>query len=106
MEDFVIGNLEPEESVMSYKDQMLSKIENIISALEWNETDDVVVEVGGVASSGIHQIEGVNPKWAKQFGTTTYQDDAFIVIKNRTRKPVISSQSNSELKQHHSSVKN
>ena len=35
-----------------------------------------------------------NPKWSKPFGTVTYQDDAFIVIKNITRNPVIPSKPN------------
>ena len=56
--------------------------------------DDIVVEVGGVATSGINQPEDANPKWAKQFGTTTYQNDAFIVIKNRTRSPFVPSKPN------------
>jgi len=56
--------------------------------------DDIHVEIGGVATSGIHQPEDANPKWAKQFGTITYQHDAFIVIKNKTRSPVIYSKPN------------
>lgn len=90
----MIGNLEPEETVLSYKDTVISKLEYLIQELNWNDTDDVVIEVGGVASSGIHQVGEVNPKWAKPYGTTTYQNDAFIVIKNHTRNPVVSSISN------------
>jgi len=44
----------------------------------------------------------VNPKWSKPFGTTTYQKDAFIVIKNKSRNPVIEFTADSTLKQHHS----
>ena len=63
--------------------------------LGWDMTnDDIVVEVGGVSTSGINQPEDANPKWAKQFGTTTYQNDAFIVIKNRTRSPFVPSKPN------------
>ena len=32
-----------------------------------------------------------NPKWAKPYGTITYQKDAFIVIKNSNKNPVVSS---------------
>lgn len=98
----MIGNLEPEERVLSCKDTMISKIESIIENLDWNDTDDIVVDVGGVASSGIHQVGEVNPKWAKPYGTTSYHSDAFIVIKNRTRNPVVPSTPNPDLKQHHS----
>jgi len=43
--------------------------------------------------SGIRQTEGVNSKWSKQFGAVTYQNDAFIVIKNKSRNPVVTSTS-------------
>jgi hypothetical protein len=33
----MIGNLEPEERILSYKDTMISKIESIIEKLEWND---------------------------------------------------------------------
>jgi len=75
------------------------------SVLGWDiRRDDLEVSIGGVANSGIHQTENVNPKWAKPFGTTTYQQDAFIVIKNRSRSPVVPSQPNPDLKQHHEST--
>jgi hypothetical protein len=98
----VIGNLEPEENVMNYKTEIYSQVGNVIKELGWEDNDDVVVEVGGVAATGTATHPDANPKWAKPFGTTTYQNDAFIVIKNRTRKPVEVSQPNPELKQHHS----
>ncbi len=97
----MIGNLEPEEKVMNYKTEIYSQVSNVIKELGWEDNDDVVVEVGGVAATGTATHPDANPKWAKPFGTTTYQKDAFIVIKNKTRNPVISSQPNSELKQHH-----
>lgn len=94
----MIGNLEPEETVMSQKNIMISKLESIIQSLGWNDSDDIVVDVGGVSSSGIHQVGEVNPKWAKPYGTISYQNDAFIVIKNRTRNPVVPSIPNSDIK--------
>jgi len=97
----VIGNLEPEEKVMNYKTEIYSQVGNVIKELGWEDNDDVVVEVGGVAATGTATHPDANLKWAKPFGTTTYQKDAFIVIKNKTRNPVISSQPNPELKQHH-----
>ena len=60
--------------------------------LDWDETDDIVVEIGGSVVSGIHQPEDANPRWSRQFGNRGYNKDAFIVIKNKTRNPVESSQ--------------
>ena len=77
---------------MTIEDQIVKAMMN----LGWTKDDDIRVEIGGVATSGIQQPEGVNPKWAKQFGTVTYQDDAFIVIKNRSRDPVVPSKPNVE----------
>ena len=60
----------------------------LIHTLGWDVSrDEIVLEVGGVATSGITQPPDANPKWAKQIGTTTYQKDAFIVIKNVSRSP-------------------
>ncbi len=70
---------------------MLGQLAIALEKLGWDRTDKLEVNVGGVAFSGIEQTEGVNPKWAKPYGTTTYQNDAFIVIKNATRNPVVSS---------------
>ena len=55
-----------------------------------------MVQVGGCAITGTATHPDANPKWAKPFGTVTYQNDAFIVIKNRSRNPVVPSQSNNE----------
>lgn len=72
---------------MTIEDQIVKAM----MALGWTKDDDIRVEVGGVATSGIQQPPDANPKWAKQYGTVSYQDDAFIVIKNRSRNPVIPS---------------
>ena len=102
-EDLVmVGKLDPEERVMNYRTEIYSQVGSVIKELGWEDSDDVVVEVGGCLASGIHQIEGVNPKWSKQFGEATYQKDAFIVIKNKSRNPVVSSTADPTLKQHHS----
>lgn len=91
------GNLEPEENVMTDRlwtdGGMMDIIQEKIKTLGWEPWDDIRVEIGGVAFSGINQTEGANPKWAKPYGTISYQNDAFIVIKNRSRNPVVPSQS-------------
>lgn len=84
----MIGNLEPEERVLSSKAKLSNlsvSLEQAIDILGWDDLDDIRVEIGGCATSGIHQKEDANPKWARQFGDTVYNKDAFIVIKNRSR---------------------
>ena len=97
----MIGNLEPEENVMS-EGAWLGDLGIALQKLGWQHGDDVVVEIGGVAVTGTATSPNANPKWAKPFGTVTYQDDAFIVIKNRSRSPFVPSQPNPDLKAHHS----
>ena len=81
---------------------MLGHLSLALQELNWDHDDEIVVEIGGVAATGTATHPDANPKWAKPYGTTTYQNDAFIVIKNKTRNPVVSSQPNPELKQQHS----
>ena len=80
---------------------MDEEISSIVEKLGWEESDDIVVEIGGTVVSGIHQGEEYNKKWATPFGVRKYNKDAFIVIKNRTRSPYEPSQPNPELKGHH-----
>jgi len=70
---------------------MLGQLAIALEKLGWKHDDVLEVNIGGVAFGGIEQTEGVNPKWAKPYGTTSYQNDAFIVIKNPSRNPVVSS---------------
>ena len=62
---------------------------------------EVDVEIGGTAVSGIHQGEEYNKKWATPFGVRKYNKDAFIVIKNQSRRDLTKSQPNPDLKAHH-----
>lgn len=77
------------------------RISQIVKEFGWEENDDVVIEIGGTAITGTATHADANPKWAKPFGTVSHQKDAFIIIKNKTRNKVVSSQPNPELKQHH-----
>ena len=91
------GNLEPEERV--WGDQgLMDQIQTMIDTLGWEITDDIVLEVGGTS---VYEIEGAGTKWAPVKGTRKYNKDAFLVIKNRSRDPIVPSQPNPELKQHH-----
>ena len=70
-----------------------------VAALGWDvRNDDIHVEIGGTS---VYEIEGAGTKWAPVKGTRKYNKDAFIVIKNRSRDPIVPSQPNPELKQHH-----
>jgi len=93
----MIGNLEPEENVMS-SDGLLEKLSIAIEQLDWEKDANIAVEIGG---SSIYGIDGAGTKWAPTKGTRKYNKDAFIVIKNLDLNPVVPSQPNPELKQHH-----
>jgi hypothetical protein len=81
---------------------MLGQFAIALETLGWDRDDELSVEIGGVAVTGTATHPDANPKWAKPFGTVTYQNDAFIVIKNKSRNPVVPSQPNPDLKQKHS----
>jgi hypothetical protein len=80
---------------------MLGQFAIALETLGWDANDELSVEIGGVAVTGTATHPDANPKWAKPFGTITYQNDAFIVIKNKSRNPVVPSTPNLELKQKH-----
>ena len=80
---------------------MLGQFAIALETLGWDANDEISVEIGGVAVTGTATNPNANPKWAKPFGTVSYQNDAFIVIKNKSRNPVVPSQPNPELKQKH-----
>ena len=79
----------------------LGQLSIALQELKWTADDEISVEIGGVAVTGTATHPDANPKWAKPFGTVTYQNDAFIVIKNKTRSPMVFSEPNPELKQQH-----
>jgi hypothetical protein len=70
---------------------MLGQLAIALQELGWDRTDKLEVNIGGVAVTGTATHPDANPKWAKPFGSVTYQNDAFIVIKNVSRNPVVSS---------------
>ena len=80
---------------------MLGQFAIALEKLGWDADDELSVEIGGVAVTGTATHPDANAKWAKPFGTVSYQNDAFIVIKNKSRNPVVPSQPNPELKQPH-----
>ena len=57
--------------------------------LGWDvRNDDIHIEIGGTS---VYEIEGLDTKWSPLKGTRKYNKDAFIVIKNRSRDPVVPS---------------
>ena len=73
-----------------------------ISALGWDvRNDDIHVEIGGTS---VYEIDGAGTKWAPVKGTRKYNKDAFIVIKNKSRDPIVPSQPNPDLKGYHETV--
>ena len=101
----MIGNLDPEERIMG-EPTIVDQINSLVEKLKWETSDDIVVQIGGVAATGTATNPDANPKWAKPFGTVTYQKDAFIVINNRSRDPeILPANPDPDLKQHHPYVK-
>lgn len=86
--------------------QLAIALQTLVESGTWDNEDQLSVEIGGVAVTGTATHPDANPKWAKPFGTVSYQNDAFIVIKNKSKNPVIPSQPNPELKQQHPYNKN
>ena len=77
-----------EETKFQY---VMKDVFEVMRSLGWTGEDTFEVNVGGCAATGTATHPDANPKWAKPYGSVTYQNDAFIVIKNATRNPVVSS---------------
>ena len=87
----MLGKLDPEEHVME-EPTIIEQINSVVEKLNWEEGDDIVVEIGGTVVSGIHQGEDYNKKWATPFGVRKYNKDAFIVISNNSRRDLTKSE--------------
>ena len=92
----MLGNLEPEEHVMDdsvmYPGGMLGQLAIALEKLGWEYGDEVDVEIGGTQVSGIDVGEVYNKKWQSPIGTRKYNKDAFIIIKNQSRRDLTKSQ--------------
>ena len=78
-----------EESKFQY---VIKDVFEVMRSLGWTGDDSFEVNIGGCSATGTATHPDANPKWAKPYGTVTYQSDAFIVIKNANKNPVVSSQ--------------
>ena len=86
----MIGKLDPEERIME-PPTINEQVASIVEKLNWEEGDDIVVEIGGTVVSGIHQGENYNKKWSTPFGVRKYNKDAFIIISNQSRRDLTGS---------------
>lgn len=84
----MIGSLDPEERVLS-DPSVAEQISDLMDKMGWDCHDDIRVESAG---SSVYMIDGAGTKWAPVKGTVKYNKDAFIVIKNRSRDPIVPSQ--------------
>ena len=78
--------------------KLTKELATALENLGWQDGDNIAVEIGGTS---VYEIEGAGTKWAPVKGTRKYNKDAFLVIKNRSRDPIVPSQPNPELKQRH-----
>ena len=86
----MIGKLDPEERVMT-PPTLIEQVSTLIERYGWETSDDIVVEMAGTQVSGIDVGEEYNRKWQSPIGTRKCNKEAFIVIKNLSRDPVVSS---------------
>ena len=92
------GSLDPEERIFEqYATSVTlpdwySQIADVVSKLEWCNGDEISVEIGGTSVSGIDVGEEYNKKWQSPIGTRKYNKDAFIIIKNQSRRDLTKSQ--------------
>lgn len=98
----MIGKLDPEENVMKdlpkhdffawEDDGIMDRIQDYLEVLGWEPGDEIDVEIGGTQVSGIDVGEEYNKKWQSPLGTRKYNKDAFIIIKNQSRRDLTKSQ--------------
>jgi len=92
---FMIGNLDPEERIMA-KPTVYEQVASLVRKYGWEEDDEITVEMAGTQVSGIDVCEEYNKRWQSPIGTRKYNKDAFIVIKNQSRRDLTKSQPFSE----------
>jgi len=96
----MIGKLDPEDRIMT-EPTVMEQVASLIQKYGWEDGDEISVEMVGTQVSGIDVGEEYNKKWQSPLGTRKINKDAFIVIKNQTRRDLSKSQPNPELKAHH-----
>ena len=65
---------------------MYEKLIMAMEALGWDPSDDITMELAGTQVSGIDVGEDYNKKWQTPKGEIKLNKDAFIIIKNNSRR--------------------
>ena len=73
----------------------------LMEALGWDPGDDIRIEMAGTQTSGIDVGEDYNKKWQTPKGEVKLNKDAFIVIKNNSRRDLSKPQPIEEFKPQH-----
>jgi len=81
--------------------KLTKELATLLEKLGWEDGDEISVEMAGTQISGIDVGENYNKKWQSPIGTCKINKDAFIVIKNQSRRDLTKSQPNPDLKAHH-----
>ena len=83
---------------------MYEQLVLLMEALGWDPSDEIRIEMAGTQTSGIDVGEDYNKKWQTPKGEVKLNKDAFIVIKNNSRRDQSKTQPiEAEFKPHHGS---
>ncbi len=103
MNDLIV---DPHNNTIVFPEWLLEMMGKV-GDLEWLKSDQISIELGGTQVSGIDVGEEYNRKWQSPIGTRKYNKDAFIIIKNQSRRDLSKSQPLArEHKPHHASSDN
>ena len=85
---------------------MYEKLLLLMESFGWDPSDDIVIEVAGTQVSGIDVGEDYNKKWQTPKGEVKVNKDAFIIIKNQSRRDLSKSQPMEEFAPQHGLAEN
>ena len=78
----------------------------LMEALGWDPSDEIRIEMAGTQTSGIGVGEDYNKKWQTPKGEVKLNKDAFIVIKNNSRRDLSKPEEIKEFSPKHGSPDN
>ena len=80
---------------------MYEQLVLLMESLGWDPSDEIRIELAGTQVSGIDVGEDYNKKWQTPKGEVKLNKDAFIIIKNQSRRDLSKSQPMEEFKPQH-----
>ena len=83
---------------------MYEKLLLLMESFGWDPNDEIVIEVAGTQVSGIDVGEDYNKKWQTPKGEVKVNKDAFIIIKNQSRRDLSKTKPMEEFTPHHGSA--